>query len=285
MYPNHLVHADIESLQIYDTDHLHEAFNSLVHQTEITFDLPQGGCQQRAEIMSMFLLKKMKIDHCKIWLFAPAALYSGDNRTLFIKDKNEITQENTIEWNYHVAPAVRVNNQGSIQTMILDPCINKQEPISLEQWFNSIGNSNISAYSFVLPDSYFFYCSYDEDGFLTTQFDGSFYNYEGSIKDDLLLEKGLAINDMAIRIYQLHILPLLDSNLEDDKIKLEDLKAVFGNATALDLLFSQNLSGYTPNTTHRYVMSLYNDIMKEARNIFNERLGYWTRITNQLFSY
>ena len=284
MHPTHLVQADLRYLQTYDAAVMLQAFNSLVHDTEIAFDFPQGGCQQRAEIMSMYLHKKLKIDHCKVWLFAPAALYSGDSRTLFIDDKNGLTAHSKIEWNYHVAPVVRVIENDKVQTMVLDPSIHKNEHILLEQWFNAIGKSNISQYSFVLPDRYFFYCSYDYNGFLTTLFDGSFYNYEGLIKNDLILEKGLAINDMAIHIYHHFIAPLMASATETDKVKLEDLKAVFGNTTALDLLFSQNISGYTPNTTHRYVISFYNDVMTEARRLFNERLGYWTAITNQLFA-
>ena len=284
MHPTHLVQADLRYLQTYDAAVMLQAFNSLVQGPQQCAWGYQGGCQQRAEIMSMFLLKKMKIDHCKIWLFAPAALYSGDSRTLFIDDKNGLTAHSKIEWNYHVAPVVRVIENDKVQTMVLDPSIHKNEPILLEQWFNAIGNSNISQYSFVLPDRYFFYCSYDYNGFLTTLFDGSFYNYEGLIKNDLILEKGLAINDMAIHIYHHFIAPLMASATETDKVKLEDLKAVFGNTTALDLLFSQNISGYTPNTTHRYVISFYNDVMTEARRLFNERLGYWTAITNQLFA-
>jgi hypothetical protein len=96
------------------------------------------------------------------------------------------------------------------------------------------------------------------------------------------MEKGLAINDIAIKIFHKHIEPLKSSNEESDKIRLQDLKDIFGNTSALDLLFSQNISGTTGNTTHRYVISNYSDIINEARTLFNERLTYWTKITNTL---
>jgi len=34
---------------------------------------------------------------------------------------------------------------------------------------------------------------------------------------------------------------------------------------------------------HRYVITNYADIIKEARNLFDERLVYWTNYTNELF--
>ncbi|HRG53103.1 MAG TPA: hypothetical protein PLL00_09720, partial [Bacteroidia bacterium] len=69
---------------------------------------------------------------------------------------------------------------------------------------------------------------------------------------------------------------------QDDQKKLDDLKAIFGNATALDFLFCQNTSAKTKITTQRYAVSNYPDLMKEARGVFNDRLTYWTILTNKL---
>jgi hypothetical protein len=166
--------------------------------------------------------------------------------------------------------------------MVIDPSINCKEPVLLDQWFAAIGNSHVSKYSFLLPDKYFFYCCYNSSNVLTTIFDGTFFNFENPVKDDLAMEKGLAINDMAIKIFYKHIKPFILSKDASDKIKLEDMKAIFGNTTALDMLFSQNISGYSENTMHRYVLTYYSDIINEARTIFNERLTYWTAVTNAL---
>jgi hypothetical protein len=282
MEPIYFPNADLSYLKTYDLATIQHAFNSIAHDSQIEFNFPQGGCQQRAQMMSMLLAKKCNIDHCKIWLFPPVALYVGDVRTLFIEDKNGLTPNNRIEWNYHVAPVVQVQCENKVNTMIIDPSINCNEPVLLDKWFSSIGNSSISKYSFLLPDKYFFYCCYTSSNMLTTLFDGTFFDYENPVKDDLTMEKGLAINDMAIKIFHKHIWPLIPSENEADKIKLEDLKAIFGNTTALDLLFSQNISGYTDNTIHRYVITYYSDIINEARAIFNERLTYWTNVTNAL---
>ncbi len=282
MQPVYFPNADLIYLKIHDFATIQDAFDSIAHHSQIEFNFPQGGCQQRAQIMSMLLTKNFHIDHCKVWLFPPVALYMGDSRTLYIEDKNRLTPNNRIEWNYHVAPVVQVQCGSTVNTMVIDPSINCNEPILLNNWFTAIGNSDVSKYSFLLPDKYFFYCCYNSSNVLTTIFDGTFFNFENPVKDDLTMEKGLAINDMAIKIFHKYIQPLFLSDHEADKIKLADLKEIFGNTTALDLLFSQNISGYSDNTMHRYVITNYSDVVKEAKAIFNERLTYWTKVTNAL---
>ena len=284
MQPIYSTYADITLLRDYDFSYIEKAFSSISNDWGIEFGFPQGGCQQRAQIMSMLLHKKFGIDHCKIWLFAPAALYLNDYRMLHTKDENTLSPGSIMEWSYHVAPVVRARQGNSIDTYVIDPAVNRQQPLQLEQWFNAISNSRTGQYSFLLPDKYFFNSSYhtDENNNVTMLFDGTFFDYENPAKDNLAVEKGLAINDMVMKIFHAHIAPMIQKNDAANAGKLEDLKAIFGNATALDLLFSQNISGYTDNTTHRYVITHYNAIISEAKTIFNERLFYWTNIINTL---
>ncbi|HRH59565.1 MAG TPA: protein-glutamine glutaminase family protein, partial [Chitinophagaceae bacterium] len=267
MSPAYFPNAELSYLKIYDIDAIQQAFDSIAHNSQIEFNFPQGGCQQRAQIMSILLDKKFRIDHCKVWLFPPVALYIGDARTLFIEDMNGLTPGNRIEWNYHVAPVVQVRRGNEVMTMVIDPSINSNAPLLLNEWFALIGNSSVSKYSFLLPDKYFFYCCYASNNTLTTIFDGNFFNYENAMKDDLTMEKGLAVNDMAMRIFHKYIQPLTVSENEADATKLKDLKEIFGNTTSLDMIFSQNISGYSLNTKLRYVMTHYSAIMDEARNI------------------
>lgn len=282
MSATYFANAELSYLKTYDIATIQHAFDSIAHDSQIEFNFPQGGCQQRAQVMSMLLNKRFNIDHCKIWLFPPVALYVGDARTLYVEDKNGLTPGNRIEWNYHVAPVVLVQRGDTIATMVIDPSVNYNEPLPLDDWFACIGNSGVSNYTFLLPDKYFFYCCYNSNNTLTTIFDGTFFNYENPLKDDLTMEKGLAVNDMAMQIFHKYIKPLAAADNDTDKIKLEDLKEIFGNTTSLDMLFSQNISGYSYNTKLRYVMTHYSDIMNEAKNILTERLAYWTSITNAL---
>jgi hypothetical protein len=251
---------------------------------EIEFDFPQGGCQQRAQIMSMLLQKKFTIAHAKIWLFAPAALYLNDDRMLFASDKKCLSEGNMFEWSYHVAPIVRVQLNDDIHSMVIDPSINKDAPMYLLDWFAAIGNSTTGQYSFLWPDKYFFNSSYltNNRNEVTMIFDGTFFDFENPAKDNLIVEKGLAIHDMVKEIYQSYFLPLIHNNNPEDAAMLSDMKAIFGNATALDMLFSQNISAYTNNTSQRYVQTQYNQIFMEAKNIFNTRLAHWTHFINTL---
>ncbi len=273
---------DISTQKAYEYVEIEKAFSYISHSSQLEFDFPQGGCQQRSHAISMILAKKFGIQHCKIWLFSPAALLDFDTRALYVEDKNKLTPNNTICWNYHTAPMVKLSNGDAIDYLIIDPSLNRKMPLLLADWLGSIGNSDNSKYTFLAPEKYFFNCKYNNFSQLTNVFDGSFFEFINPAKDNLVLEKGLAVNDMAMLIYKKHILPLMNAWLMKDEAKLQDLKDIFGNATALDLLFAQNLSGNTDNTSYRYVLAQYGSIMKEAKQIFHERLLFWTKFTNEL---
>lgn len=283
MLPVQFFNADVNLLPTCDAATIQNAFDIIAHQSQIEFNYPQGGCQQRAHIMSVMLSNKFNIEHCKVWLFAPVTMHVHDNRTLFIPDKNQITPDNIVEWNYHIAPVVQVRDGNIKSIMVIDPSVNANKPMLLEDWFAAIGNSHAAEYTFTLPFAYFFNGCLNSYNELTPLFDGSFFGYEMETRNNLILEKGLALNDMAMKIYYKYLQPLFNSANENDNIKSADLKDIFGNATALDFLFAQNISGATFNTTQRYVITNYSDIMNEARNIFYERLAYWTKVTNELF--
>lgn len=281
MWPQYFFADDFITQETCDPVKIRKAFDYIL-QSEIDFDFPQGGCQQRAQIMSMILQKKFSVQHCKIWLFAPAALYEADTRTLFVDDKNKLSPNNIVEWNYHTAPAVLVKNADKVQTFVIDPSVNKTGPMLLADWFAQIGNSSISSYTFTRPENYFFNCRYNQNNELTNIFDGTFFEFMNPVKDNLLMEKGLAVNDMAMQIFHKYIKPLMNAAGEKNEPELADLKEIFGNSTVLDLLFSQNMSGYTDTTSHRYVITHYSDIMQEAKAIFNQRLVCWTAFSNAL---
>jgi hypothetical protein len=233
--------------------------------------------------MSLILEHTFHIEHCKLWLFSPAALMLNNDQALFINDPNEFAEDKRIEWNYHVVPVVKLKTTNDTCQMILDPSLDKNRLLHLSEFFTMIGNAGISRYTFMLPDKYFFNTSV-VDNMPTNIFDGSFFDFDECVKDDLTMEKGLASNDMAMKIYNSYVQHLVQSTDDNEIRKLNDLKAIFGNATAVDLLFSQNISGKSANTSYRYVMKNYPGIMEEARRIFYSRLAYWTEFTNALLS-
>ena len=284
MQPQYIPYADISLLKNYELPLIEKVFKAISYDWGIEFNFPHGGCQQRAQLISLLLKKKYQIEHYKIWLFAPAALYLKEDRMLQLVDKNYLSPNGNIEWSFHVAPVVNIKTDNGVETYIIDPSVDRDKPLLLRDWLIALGNSHTGQYSFLLPEKYFFNSSYhtNEDDMMTMLFDGSFYDYVNPAKDNLAVEKGLAINDMVKIIYDKYIAPVIQRNQEIDKLISEDLKAIFGNATALDMLFSQNISGYTENTTLRYVMTNYGSIVEEARDIFNHRLYYWTKVVNEL---
>jgi hypothetical protein len=284
MGPAYLPYYDITRQKVYTLSEIREVFDYISYSCEIEFDFPQGGCQQRAQIMSMILSQRFNIEHCKIWLFAPAALYENNTVTLFVEDKNGLSPDNRVNWNYHLAPAVRVKmGHGGTETLILDPSVRRDQPVTIGNWMAGIGNSASGQYSFLTPEYYFFNCKYNCNNELTTIFDGTFFEFMNPVKDNLLMEKGLAVNDMAMAVYHKHIQPLMTRpSAGDTAARLNILKDIFGNSSVLDLLFSQNMSGYTENTSHRYVITHYAEIMWEAKMIFSARLIFWTKFTNTL---
>ena len=87
--------SDLQTLEKYDPTYLQQIFDSISNFSHVEYNYPQGGCQHRAHIMSL-LLKKHKISHAKIWLFAPVDLDINKKETLFITDKNELSYKNII---------------------------------------------------------------------------------------------------------------------------------------------------------------------------------------------
>ena len=279
MWPTFAPADDITTLESYGYEIVENAFNCIVNCTGIDFEFAQGGCQQRAHVITMLLHKKFNIQHCKVWLFAPAALHHNDTRAFYVEDKNKLAD--LIYWNYHVAPAVLIKEGEKENFYVIDPCINRHKPILLDTWFKSIGDSSTGRYGLYFPEKYFFNSLYTKDNKSTTVFDGTFAEYTEKDKDDLMIEKGLAMNDVAMYIYNTYIKPMMEDPAADTA-KLEDLKAIFGNATALHKLLSKNVSGYIPNTTHRYVVTYYDDILLDAKALFYKRMVHWTKYINEL---
>ncbi len=273
---------DITGQKSYDYSLIIKAFDQISHFSQIEFNFPQGGCQQRSHLMSMILSKKFNIEHCKIWLFSPAALYEYETTALFVEDKNKLSPNNIVQWNFHTAPLVKLSNGEYYDLLVIDPSLDREKPMYIHDWLKNIGNSTTGKYTFLRSEKYFFNCRYNDNFQLTNIFDGTFFEFINPAKDNLILEKGLAANDMAIFINAKYIQPLMNNLATKDETKLTDLKEIFGNATALDLLFAQNLSGNTDNTSYRYVLAHYGDIMQEAQQLFNERLLFWTKFTNEM---
>lgn len=260
---------NISSLaKLSDTD-ITRAFTK-VKASGMEFGYPQGGCQQRAEMMHA-ILQDMGIDHAKVWLFAPFNTVAEDGTLLELNDP--INPNGTISWGYHVAPLV-MSSRGD--TLIIDPSINKDAPLKIRDWFGALRNSNVSSYTVLDPSYYFFYTSprTKADGKTEDKINGGFYKYEPTpgwttAYDRCVLERELAVNDVAIFLKKKldggyvdtgnHVRTLISS--------VNDMIYFFDGAdrwtTQLDKVTVRNLLGKNAK------------LIGEAKKYYNERVAFW----------
>ena len=280
MKPAYFENLNIHKLKVYPESIVITAFNNIATILEDEYNYPQGGCQQRAHMGSLLLDKKHNIEHAKIWLFAAGTLTASNTSMLEIKDKNRFTPGNKIQWGYHVAPVVNIKKNNKTILHVIDPALNKNKPITIDAWLRAITNSASGSFTYTSSNTYFFNCYPGNNGTLSTIFDGTFYEYDKENQQNLVLEKGIAICSTAMYIFRNHIQPIQTAS--KNKKKIGDLKAIFGNATAIDCVVAQNASANTPNTVARYVITHHAAILNEAKTFFNERLVHWVNFTNHL---
>jgi hypothetical protein len=265
--------TDLKHITPTDYSYLLNVFDTITNHSHMEHEYAHGGCQHRAHMMSL-LLNKYNIEHAKVWLFAPVDLYEDKSEVLYFTDTYGLSKKNRIEWNYHVAPVVLTNNKtaNKLDTLVFDPTIERTRPLDIKEWFGNMWNSNISKYTFINPNQYFFYVKQDADRKEpSTVINGCFYEYEGYTKDNFTLEKGLALNDIAMMIYNKHIKPWPKEAIPSDKLKA--LKWILANTKILDLIFAKNQP-----ISHRKILAaieLNKDIIEETRVAFEERLSFW----------
>jgi len=274
--------ANLNSLRPVEYARLQEVFKEISEDSGIEFNYPQAACQQRTQYLSMLLAKKYQLDHFRVWLFAPVNLYKGSNEHLTIRDTNDLSESGVISWKYHVAPAVKTKDK----IFVIDPSLDSEKPMSLDDWLKPFSNTKTSKYSFISWEYYFFYLSYD-NSVSPPKLDiisGQFYGYEKTPQDNLYVEKGLAVNDTAMAIYRKYILPLRTSTTDNDKEKYKKLKQVFGNYNNLQSFLTQEpeKNGQFGATSLRDLYVNYGDIAVEARRIYLERTLFWMKKTEEL---
>lgn len=265
--------SNLKLIKPTDYNDLLTVFDKLTNQHHIEYDYAHGGCQHRAHIMSL-LLNTYRIEHSKVWLFAPVDLYADKSDVLYFTDTHGLSNKKTIEWNYHVAPIVLTENKtpGKLDTLVLDPTIEKTRPLYLKEWFDKIGNSQISKYTFINPNQYFFYVNQEAGkDKQSTVINGCFYEYDGYSKDHFIIEKGLALNDIAMMVYRKYIQPWQNGATPSDKLKA--LKWLIGNTKILDLIFVKKKPISHPKVSA--AIDINKDIIEETRIAFKERLSFW----------
>lgn len=260
---------DIMTLPALPHDVVQNAFKAVVN-SGIEFRYPQGGCQQRAEIMHA-VLDHYSIPHARVFIFAPIDLEEGNDTKLEVPDPTGLSQNSTIAWPYHVAPCVsEIGADGKPVLMIIDPALSPKAPMTLKGWFEKMKHADISKYTIVRPDAYFFYTKGN-----STVISGDFYRYEDlpdpsimSAFDNAVLERELAINDVALFLKR-----KLDNGYKDSE---NEIRTLLSSVSSMVGFFSsQNNTLQVKGVTLRNLLEHHAVVMNEAMKYYTNRVTFW----------
>jgi hypothetical protein len=263
---------DLSELKTYSEKEVLEIFKKVSVDSEIEFRYPQGGCQQRAEMMH-HILENLNVQHAKIWLFAPIDLEHGISTKLEIKDKNGLAPDSTIKWGYYVAPCIlRKMEKYKIDTLVIDPSLKRNSPLKLNDWLSSMKNSEVSKYTFLNAKYYFFNT---QNNGISPVLNGYFYTYEPveglvTMYDNATVERELAVNDVAMFLKE-----KLDSGYSD---RNGEIRTLLGSVENLISLFAaQQRCNQLNGISIRVLFDNHSSIMKEAMDYYNERFELWMK--------
>ena len=121
--------SQLDSYESYYFEHTNpELQRDLGGLKELAFGYIPDGCYARAHIMDE-ILGNHGINNAK--LFCLGTLHAGDGNRFFPQG---------VDWSYHVAPLVVVNDNGTLGLRVVDPAID-QHPITPEDWITRIDPS------------------------------------------------------------------------------------------------------------------------------------------------
>jgi hypothetical protein len=262
---------NLSELKTYTDSEINAFFKKIAEDSQMEFRYPQGGCQQRAEMMHK-LLKDLGIEHAKVWLFAPVDLEHDNTTHLEIHDKNQLAPNNTIKWGYHVAPCVLRKIDNKVDTLVLDPSIKFSKPLLLNDWFNSMKNSDVSKYTFLDPKYYFFNTQNNGN---SPVINGYFYTYEPvegwvSMYDNATVELELAVNDVAMYLKE-----KLDKGYQDPNGEIRKLLGSVENL--ISLYAAQQRCNQMKNISMRTLFQNHSKFINESMKFYYERVEFWMK--------
>ena len=119
------IHPD-KVVQTISKERATELFKKASNMKDIAWNYKLDGCYARAHLMARrFEEEGVRVD--KVWI-------KGD---LSVKDNNP-----PINWNFHVAPIVYVEENGIIQKMVIDPSL-FDRPVTVAEWDKKMSKNTI----------------------------------------------------------------------------------------------------------------------------------------------
>lgn len=245
----------------------------MVKSENIEYRYINGSCEDRAHFICL-LLRKVGIFTGKIWNFAPARYSLLSDELFNIPDPFGISE--TTDWGYHVAPYFTAyNEEGNVETLVIDQSFNPEGLLLQEEWLERI-NCPKSLYLLTDVDCYLFNSL---DGFLEENTEkplGQYYppTYLPSIitgnfwylnVGDDYVQRGLAINDLALKIHE-------------GKGSFDDTEWVF-----LEKLLT-NFDWLVNYTFLPKPVDLSDETNDALMQFYNERYNHWSNRLWELFN-
>lgn len=235
------------------------AFDVVALEMGIPFKYPQAGCESRAYAMGL-MLDSMQIPNFRVWAFAPASFSLKDKTKLTITDWRD--HNNVISWNFHTAPILFRDNNGQVDTVVIDPALYPNAPVSLKAWLHKMGNYKTCRYTIIPND--FFHFNYDYNAELIT----GFYRYVDGTYDRMDCEINIALDYVGRHIYRKY--------LRQDSLQQSNLRPII---TEYNNLRRFILSNELPSEiSMRQIMTQYPEFVTDCKNVYNRAFARWTKI-------
>ncbi|MEM7084552.1 MAG: protein-glutamine glutaminase family protein [Bacteroidota bacterium] len=243
-------------LKVQEYSKIEGLFNKFKDDEWLQFGYPQNGCQYRAHTLAR-VLKEHGIEANKIWTFKPSLLGDEDQSDLTIPDPN--FPGDTVIWNYHVAPVVKVQMPGNaIDTLVLDPSL-FDELVPYRTWLQKINNPK-QYYTFVNAE----YVDFEDLNEKTL--DGTWYT-EGYTID----KKWIPTNLCQGRIFHIYIqnevLPIR-KRMDEINAKLSGSNAIARHQYALSMELEHLTKIYKARKKLATSSYLFGELPSEYQSMF-----------------
>lgn len=271
MAPNKDYIQDISLVKPIDKETLNKAFKEIL-DFGIPFKYPQGGCESRAYAMNL-ILNKMGVNNTRIWVYAPSKFVAGNYESLTITDIND--PNDIVSWSYHTAPVVLVKNGTAVDTVVLDPAINSEKPLNINDWLKSMKGSEKSRYSIVPGKFYLFYT-------MNNLINGNYYEYVDYSYNSMLIERNLAFDMVGRYLHKMYLSP---GGSKYNAERTAFIKPLISNIYNLEnyILYNKFPSGIS--FTERELTEKYPNFIIDCKNVFNREFLKWRKQLKELSVY
>jgi hypothetical protein len=234
----------------------------IIKNESIEYRYINGSCEDRAHFISM-ILEKNKIKVGKIWAFAPSKYSLISKKMIEIKDPYNIND--TVKWGYHVAPILIVESD----SVVIDLSFNNKNYIRKKEWLDKL-NTPEAIYFYSKTKDYLFNTlgglrvwdnnlnpapSYVIPKFIPDIISGDFWSL---FPDNDYVYKGLAINDLALKIY----------NLSKTNINTEDKNYLIKIVTSIDSIQNEIANKDSNN-------NLSDETFEQLKKYYSNRFIHW----------